>query len=463
MKSERQFFPTVLKALKNFFTKNIPVKLIALSFAVLLWAYVIANQNPERIKTIENVAVTTTGDADMAAKNLVVRGDLSELLGTVDIRVSTDVVHYKDVDENTVTASINLSSVTGDGVTMLKVQASTSIGTIESITPSTITLEIDKLAKKNIPIVCNTVGTLDSSYYMQEPIMDKTHIEIVGASKDVHAAAYAAFDIVLDDITGSIRRSYELTLYDESGNALDVTTSALSETPSVMVLLNVLPTKRVPVNLGSVLVGTELLPEIYSIEQILSDRSFVTIAAEQALLDTIPHISLTNIDLGGRTNSFVETTTLKLPHNVILVGGDPNVNVTVVISEKKQTVTLSDLAIGLSGAQDRFNYTYAQNTISIEMEAPISLLAAYNNGDFVVAVNADVSAYTQSGNNVETALVPSITVMNSNYLFLTDSQRLDDGRFMFVLYRLLADGTEKLGNVYITLPFDAININVSKR
>ena len=97
------------------------------------------------------------------------------------------------------------------------------------------------------------------------------------------------------------------------------------------------------------------------------------------------------------------------------------------------------------------------------MEAPISLLAAYNNGDFVVAVNADVSAYTQSGNNVETALVPSITVMNSNYLFLTDSQRLDDGRFMFVLYRLLADGTEKLGNVYITLPFDAININVSKR
>ena len=43
MKSERQFFPTVLKALKNFFTKNIPVKLIALSFAVLLWAYVIAN------------------------------------------------------------------------------------------------------------------------------------------------------------------------------------------------------------------------------------------------------------------------------------------------------------------------------------------------------------------------------------------------------------------------------------
>ena len=136
MKSERQFFPTVLKALKNFFTKNIPVKLIALSFAVLLWAYVIANQNPERIKTIENVAVTTTGDADMAAKNLVVRGDLSELLGTVDIRVSTDVVHYKDVDENTVTASINLSSVTGDGVTMLKVQASTSIGTIESITPA---------------------------------------------------------------------------------------------------------------------------------------------------------------------------------------------------------------------------------------------------------------------------------------------------------------------------------------
>ena len=45
----------ILTAIKNFFTTNLAVKIVALLFAVLLWGYVLTDQNPYRTKTITNV------------------------------------------------------------------------------------------------------------------------------------------------------------------------------------------------------------------------------------------------------------------------------------------------------------------------------------------------------------------------------------------------------------------------
>jgi YbbR domain-containing protein len=42
----------VLAGLKNFFTKNIALKIIALVFALLLWGYVLTDQKPVRTKIV---------------------------------------------------------------------------------------------------------------------------------------------------------------------------------------------------------------------------------------------------------------------------------------------------------------------------------------------------------------------------------------------------------------------------
>ena len=51
----------ILTAIKNFFITNLAVKIVALLFAVLLWGYVLTDQNPYRTKTITNVNTSFEG------------------------------------------------------------------------------------------------------------------------------------------------------------------------------------------------------------------------------------------------------------------------------------------------------------------------------------------------------------------------------------------------------------------
>ena len=60
----------ILTAIKNFFTTNLAVKIVALLFAVLLWGYVLTDQNPYRTKTITNVNTSFEGEAELLAQGL---------------------------------------------------------------------------------------------------------------------------------------------------------------------------------------------------------------------------------------------------------------------------------------------------------------------------------------------------------------------------------------------------------
>ena len=79
MERKNKVFAIILRGVKNFFTKNIMIKVVSLIFAMILWGYVLTNVNPSRTKIISDVPVVTTGVSDFNARNLVVRGDLSSI------------------------------------------------------------------------------------------------------------------------------------------------------------------------------------------------------------------------------------------------------------------------------------------------------------------------------------------------------------------------------------------------
>ena len=95
--NKSKFFSVLWEAIKKFCITKVAIKIVSLLFAMLLWGYVVTNINPGRIKVVENVRVSAVGDSDLATRQLVVRGDLNELLGAVNVKVLTDVSHYFSV------------------------------------------------------------------------------------------------------------------------------------------------------------------------------------------------------------------------------------------------------------------------------------------------------------------------------------------------------------------------------
>ena len=84
----------VLNGLKNFFTKNMALKVIALVFAVLLWGYVLTDQKPVRTKIIPEVSTSFDGEAELIAQGFCVRGDRTEILDKVSVTVRAQITNY---------------------------------------------------------------------------------------------------------------------------------------------------------------------------------------------------------------------------------------------------------------------------------------------------------------------------------------------------------------------------------
>ena len=67
----KNVFKAVLASFKGFFTRNLGLKIVALVFAILLWAYVLVALNPVRSKSIDDVPITLEGHTDLLSRNLI--------------------------------------------------------------------------------------------------------------------------------------------------------------------------------------------------------------------------------------------------------------------------------------------------------------------------------------------------------------------------------------------------------
>lgn len=83
-----RFLKSLGRYIFGFFKKNFWLKLASLFFAIFLWTYVIADENPTRQMSLKNIPVTYTGISELSEQGLTVETD--KLIHSVDISILAD-------------------------------------------------------------------------------------------------------------------------------------------------------------------------------------------------------------------------------------------------------------------------------------------------------------------------------------------------------------------------------------
>ena len=247
--------------LKGFFTKNLALKIIAFVFAMLLWGYVLTDQKPMREKEITNVTTSFDGEAELIAQGFCVRGDRSEILQDVTVKVRTQITNYAYVTSSSIIASINLRNISEAREYDLPIQASvtSSLGVVQTITPATVRVEIDKLVTKTIPITTTFTGTLPDGYWADmEALSTTTRLDITGPQTDISTITHGECVVDLSDRISTIYSTYDVKFYDKNNNVVssDIMIGTL---PTSTVRLPIYPVKNVPVDVDNSLVGADNL------------------------------------------------------------------------------------------------------------------------------------------------------------------------------------------------------------
>ncbi len=383
----------LLAWLKNFFTKNLALKIIALLFAVLLWGYVLTDQKPVRTKIISDVTTSFDGEAELIAQGFCVRGNREEILQDVSVTVRAQITNYAYINASSISATISLRNISEARVYELPIEAtvSSSLGVVQSVSPSTVSVEIDTLVTKTIPVTTSFTGTLPDGYWADmDALTDTSNLDITGPKTDISTITRAECVVDLTDRTSTIYSTFDVTFYDKNDEVVssDVIVGML---PTSTVRLPIYPLKDVPVDVDSSLVGTDDLAANHEIVSAVATPSVVRIVGDQSALDAVTSIQLEPIAVNGMSTTTTVESDLIVPDGVRVLDDDP-VSVLIEVREIDDSQTFEQLEIQVYGAQARTSVSLSVSTVDLTVEGRYSLVSLLKRSDITVQV--DVTGLT---------------------------------------------------------------------
>ncbi len=372
--------------IKNLCTKDIALKLISLLFAILVWGYVMMDENPMRVKTVDNIAASFEGEADMISRKLIIRGNRTEVLSGISSRVNTRLTEYADLKSGDVKATISLRNITEAGVYELPIYPTSTKGDVESTTPNAVEVEIDDLVTKRIPIEYKIIRDLPEGYWAAEPVLSRTEVDVQGPAQDIARIVRGMCMIDLSNRTESYNEAMDITLLDENGVAVDGSV-LYGQLASVSVKQTIMHKKTLPVNVASALLGADNLANNYEIAQVQVTPMTVDVAGKVDVLDTLSEITVENIDLASRSESLLASAKLIVPEGVTLTKEDDLVSVYVDIREKQEQLDFAKLPIKIIGAGRGTDVKLGQETADLTITGGTSLLKKINRGDLTLYID----------------------------------------------------------------------------
>ena len=375
------------KKIKMFFRKDLAFKIISLVFAMLVWGYVMMDQDPVREKTLNEISASFEGEADLISRKLIIRGDRSELLSDLSAKVNVQLTKFADLEADDIKATVSLRNVTDAGTYTLPVFAtSTNGGTVESVTPNAVEVEIDDLVTKRIPIEYKIVAELPEGYWAPEPVLSRTEIDIQGAAQDISRITKGICPIDLSKRTESYNEAMGITLMTSDGEEM-AASLLYGQLASVSVKQTIVHKKTLSVNAMSSLMGADNIASNYEIASVTVTPTTVDVAGKEDVLTTLSDISVEGIDVAGRNESLLTTAELIVPEGVTLTKEDNLVSVYVDIREKTETADFQDMSVKVNGAKKRTNVSVVPESVNLQLTGGVSLMKKLNRADIMLYVD----------------------------------------------------------------------------
>lgn len=313
---------------------NWGLKLISLVFAACLWFFVTNYQDPETVLTVNNVPVKLlhTDSVTQEGKVCIVLND-SDTIPVVTVTAPRSVVDSLGAEN--IVATADVEDIAVDNTVPIVLTTNKYSDSITSIVGSTkrVLLSIENEEQASFTIEASVTGNVADGYEIGNISMEQNQVRVKGPASEVGRVKSAGVTVDVSGVENSISTNAEIHLYDEDGVDLDIDKNIELNIDKVMVNVEVLPKKEVPIKIavsGSPAEGYRLTGET------TVEPGRVTISGRRAAMEKVSEISIPSAELNvtGRTKTMTKTFIIAnyLPDGVQLAEGElDTVKVTVEI------------------------------------------------------------------------------------------------------------------------------------
>lgn len=329
MSKSSKFFRSVLRGLKNFATKNLGIKIVAIVFALMLWGYIMADVNPVQPKQVNDVKISLEGTNDLMSRHLIV---VEEMSGTANVTVASNINNHNRLDASRINCTASVATITAPGTYQLplEVTVQNDLGTVQSVSPATITVEIDRLISKTVPVRVDLEGEMDEGYEIVSRNVANA-ISIEGAARYIEPVSRAVATIPIGGLTSDYEGAVDVVFFDKNDEVIDVVTRT-GETPSVVVQMDISAVRYdVPIQLMLSEYDSKYLDVVTSMSFDTIDLFGDPAALEQITAVLTEEIPVTEDMIG---TSSTAPYTLVLPEGItVRTGQQKTVRVTIEVKD----------------------------------------------------------------------------------------------------------------------------------
>ena len=315
---------------------NIGLKILSLFLAACLWFFVTYYQDPETVLTVNNVPVKMlhTDMLESEGKVCIVLDD-TDNIPVVTVNAPRSVVDALEAEN--IVATADVEDITTDNTVPIVLTTNKYSDSITNISGSIsrVRLSIEDEERATLGIEATVVGNVAENYQIGSISLEQNQVRVKGPASVVQSVKSAGVTVDVSGSESSISTNAEIHLYDEEGVDISTDKHLTLNIDKVMVRVEVLPLKVVPIKIavsGKPVEGYRMTGET------AVEPGQVLVAGKKSTLDAVSAISIPSSELNvtGRTNDLVKTFDLRnyLPTGVGLAEGESEtVKVTIEIVE----------------------------------------------------------------------------------------------------------------------------------
>lgn len=312
-----------MKELKNWFLKNIDIKLLSLFLAIILWLYIAGGENP-MVENFIDISITQTN----LGEDLVIKEFPTNV--SVGIRGPKNIIN--NISSHQINGIVNFSEISKEGLYKLKVEVTPPKNTqITRIIPSEIKVEVEKVLTKEVEVEYSLIGVPEKGYSLtDEPQFNPSKVKIIGAQSVLENVKQIVCTIDISGIKEDLSRKIKVKAVDVNGNEIkevkvepDIVGVSISLTQGY-------PEKQLTVKpkiIGKPAPG-------YYISEILSNPDEIKIFGNYSKIGNIEFLETIPIDVSGITKTLSVKVPPALEEELNIVEGEIElIEVTIQVKE----------------------------------------------------------------------------------------------------------------------------------
>lgn len=369
----------MIKRMFRWLAENTGTIILSLFLAFIVWVTAVVTSDPN----IEGVSNPIPLKIEGLGTNMFLIGDIPD---QVQVTLAAPASIWNEINNNPdlINATIDLSGLeAGEHTIPVMIQIDASPVKLLAVTPDEITLALEPLMTRELPVELIVNGEPPLGYQKEDPVINPEVIQVSGPESAVEKVAQAKVTLDIAGASQSVTVRSGVEILDESGAPV----SGVTIRPQLVTVTQPISLLRGFRNVAVKVVTTGQVANGYRLTNIIVTPPTVTVSSDDPLLvNELPGFIETNpINIEGLIDDIEVNASLVLPEGIILIR-EPGVLVQIGVAAIESSLTMP-LPIELIGLSPDLSAIVSPSVVDVIVSGPIRVLEELTPASFRAVID----------------------------------------------------------------------------